>query len=144
MNNPVSYTTKSFLMPMSIALIIMVQASMGLMMIPILLGLHFLVAMAALLGGIYFCIAMLSGETVYTVNEEGLSVQVRPKLPWKWWKFQKKKFYPWSSISSYSIGEDMTRGMEKFHFISVVIKGLGNDLKISDNAKYFEKKCLAS
>lgn len=137
MNAPVSYTSKSFILPMGIALIIIVQVSMGLMLIPILLGLHYLFAMAVLIGAIFFCIALMAGETVYSISDEGLSVQLRPKLPWKWWKYEKKRFYPWSSILSYSIGEDMTRGLEKFHYIHVEIQGLANDLKISDNAKYF-------
>lgn len=137
MDAPVSYTTKSFILPLAIALIIIVQVSMGLMFIPILLELHFLFVMAALFGGILFCIGMLSGETVYAIDKEGISVKTRPMLPWKLWRYEKKRFYPWSSVSSYSIEEDMARSFEKFHFIKVGINGLTNDLKISDNAKYF-------
>ena len=137
MNTAVSYSTKSFILPFGIVLIIMVQVSMGLMLIPIFLGLHILFAMGTLIGSMYLIIALISGVTVYTINEEGISVQIRPMLPWKWWRYEKKKFYPWSSVSSYSIGEDMTRGMEKFHYIKIEIRGLANDLKISDNAKFF-------
>ena len=122
---------------MGIALLIIVQVSMGLMFIPIFLELHFLFAMAALFGGITLCIGLLSGETVYSIDEQGIAVQIRPMLPWKWWKYEKKKFYAWNRISSYSIGEDMTRGLEKFHFINVEVHGLANDLKISDNGKFF-------
>ena len=122
---------------MWVALLIVVQVSMGLMFIPIFLELHFLFAMAALFGGITLCIGLLSGETVYSIDEQGIAVQIRPMLPWKWWKYEKKKFYAWNRISSYSIGEDMTRGLEKFHFINVEVHGLANDLKISDNGKFF-------
>ncbi len=137
MTVPVSYTSKSFILPMGIAIIIIVQVSMGLMFIPILLGLHFFISMAFFFGAIFFGIALLAGEAIYTLNDDGIFVQIRPSIPWKLWKYEKKKFYNWDSILSYSIGEDMTRGFEKFHYIKVEIKGLNNDLKISDNAKYF-------
>lgn len=134
MEKGISYTTKSFITGnFTIGLIMVLSLSMSMMFLFVMLGLPIMLTTVLFIGSIVLFIALLAGNTEYTITKEGISRKVSTMLS-NITGLTREQSFKWDEIEWYETGSDLNRSMREYNYLTIKFKGIGNQWKISDSA----------
>lgn len=98
----------------------------------IMLGANSIVTMVIFLCSIYLSIALIAGDTEYTISKSGVKRKVSTMLQ-KFTGITKEENFTWKDIEWYTIGSDLNRSMKEYNYLSIKFKGIGNQWNINDS-----------
>ncbi|MBI1305150.1 MAG: hypothetical protein GC181_00895 [Bacteroidetes bacterium] len=111
-------------------IMLVVGISMSVMFMLFWLSLNVIVVTVLFIGIVYGLIYLLTGKTVYILEDGGIRRQITPN-----WKKLKpgEQFYPWSEVMSYVRGDDMNRGKQRYNYLNIFVKSAPGKLTLSDD-----------
>jgi hypothetical protein len=111
------------------------------MFLTFLIGLPPFVSVAFLLLSIVFGIGVMGAHMEYRITQEGI---VQELWPFKWSPVKLPKasrLFLWNEIKSYQSGEDLSRGLERYHYLYISVRKFPYQLRLSDHQS--SKEALA-
>ncbi|QGW27834.1 hypothetical protein [Phnomibacter ginsenosidimutans] len=126
------FNSRAFRWPFWLCIILMMQAGMGAMFIPILLGAPVWVSVAVLMGVILLMMGLLAGNCTYTLHDGGITQEIRsfslmPVLK------RTVRHFSWSQILYYKAGTDMTKSLEQYNYLYISVSPFPYQLRLSDH-----------
>ncbi len=120
MESPFIYkTTAHTLKGKGRLILIMTILSMAVMLLSIAITTSFIVGIPVFIISIYAVLYWFTGDAEYTLTNEGISRNVKPKLRYKYNKHEQNKFFRWDEIKSYKTGKDQFRTLQEFEFLEI-------------------------
>jgi hypothetical protein len=88
---------------------------------------------AVLLLSIVFGIGVMGAHMEYRITQEGIVQELWP-FKWSLVKLPKaSRLFLWNEIKSYKSGEDLSRGLERYHYLYISVRKFPYQLRLSDN-----------
>jgi hypothetical protein len=133
MAESISFRCKGFRWPFWLSIFVLVNFTMTIMFLTFSIGLPLFVSVAALLLSMVFGIGILAGHMEYRLTQEGITQEIRP-LKWSLIKLPgATRQFKWEEIKSYESGEDLSRGLQRYHFLYISISRFPYQLRLSDH-----------
>ena len=92
---------------------------MAVMLLSIAITTSFIVGIPVFILSIYAVLYWFTGDAEYTLTNEGIARNVKPKLRYKYKKYEQNKFFRWDEIKSYKTGKDQFRTLQEFEFLEI-------------------------
>ena len=107
-----------------------VVISMTFMFITLGIGIPAIASTILFVGVMFGVLYMLSGKTVFTLNEDGIRQEITPN--WGWHK-KVIRIFPWDRINSFERGTDMNRSKQEYTFLYIQVHKPKYQLRLSDD-----------
>ncbi|MCB9261194.1 MAG: hypothetical protein H6607_02305 [Flavobacteriales bacterium] len=107
-------------------------AGMGLMFMGIMTGLHVYICMALLFGGILLVFGFSIATIKYEIFDDGITQQIRRKIPYQLWKKEENRTINWHEVKSYKIDFDKNRSGKEYEYIKLYLKKSPGQIWITD------------
>lgn len=137
-----TYTTSGFIRGSTLKWIIITsQASLFVMFVLLIFGLHPFIVVAAFIGSAFLGIGLVTGKATYTLDEGGLTKEVEPTLLKNMWQKHRFQYFPWTEIRDFRSGEDRDRSFERFKYLTINTRKGGKleiNTKKGDSAAFDE------
>lgn len=133
MSEPISFRCKGFRWPFWLSIVLLLNFSMIIMFLTFSIGLPPFLSVAVLLLSMVFGIGVTGAHTEYSITSEGIAQELRP-LQWSLIKLPPaRRFFKWDEIKSYRAGEDLSRGLQRYHYLYISVSKFPYQLRLSDH-----------
>jgi hypothetical protein len=111
----------------------MVNVAMVLMFLTIMGGFHPFIGVAIMMLSMIFCIGITGAQMEYKLTQEGIVQELRP-FSWSIIKLSaSSRLFKWNEIKSYRSGNDLSRGMQGYHYLYISVSRFPYQLRLSDD-----------
>ena len=133
MSDPILFRCKGFRWPFWLSILLLLNFTMTVMFLTFLVGFPAFVSVAFLLLSIIFGIGVMGAHMEYRITQEGI---VQELWPFKWSPVKLPKasrLFLWNEIKSYQSGDDLSRGLERYHYLYISVRKFPYQLRLSDH-----------